>query len=69
MVDPASIVPLCRDCHRAYDAHQLDLLPYLSVAEQCAAVRGAGGIEAARRRITGERGSPTANYGALGGRA
>jgi hypothetical protein len=27
--DPACIVPLCRECHRAYDEHRLDLLPLL----------------------------------------
>lgn len=44
------VVPLCNYCHTAYDAHQLDLLPYLRLEEQIAATRDAGGIELARRR-------------------
>ena len=28
--DALDVVPLCRACHRAYDAGELDLLPYLS---------------------------------------
>lgn len=50
-----AIVELCRHCHTRYDMHDLDLLPYLSMAEQLSAVTVAGGIEAARRQITGER--------------
>ena len=50
-----AIVELCRECHSRYDAHELDLLPYLSLAEQLSAVTVAGGIEAARRQITGRR--------------
>lgn len=54
-VMPVRIVPLCRHmrgrgCHPAYDAHELDLLPYLTVEEQAQAVLDAGGIELARRR-------------------
>lgn len=48
-------VPLCRECHTRYDHHQLDLLPYLSPAEQMAATRQAGGIAAAYRITTGSR--------------
>jgi hypothetical protein len=61
-VDPDAIVPLCGPavdsdtCHGRYDAHRLDLLPHLTVDEQVRAVQDAGGLEAARRRITGERG-------------
>ena len=50
-----SIVPLCRACHTATDSHELDLLPYLTVEEQAAAVHAAQGIERARQIITGER--------------
>jgi hypothetical protein len=49
------VVELCRKCHVDYDSHQLDLLPYLSLAEQLSAVTVAGGIEAARRQISGTR--------------
>jgi hypothetical protein len=57
-VDPDLIVPLCSQikggagCHAAYDAHALDLLPYLTRAEEVAMVREVG-IERARRRATG----------------
>lgn len=54
VVDPADIVPLCQRCHMAYDAHELDLLPYLSHAEQAAAVAHVG-IVSATRRLTGSR--------------
>ncbi len=63
-VDPDDIVPLCGPatssdtCHGKYDAHQLDLLPYLSLGEQVAAVRAAGSITAAFRRVTGGRIEP-----------
>lgn len=48
-----AIVGLCRACHTDYDEHRLDLLPYLSLAEQVSAVKAAGGIERARRIISG----------------
>jgi hypothetical protein len=51
-----SVVPLCQFCHIQYDARRLDLLPYLFLPEQLDAVRAAGGIERAHRRLTGERG-------------
>jgi hypothetical protein len=47
-------VPLCIDHHLAYDAHRLDLLPYLTTAEQAAAVEHVG-IVAALRRLTSTR--------------
>lgn len=50
-----AIVELCRECHNKFDSHQLDLLPYLSLAEQLSAVAVSGGIEAARRQISGRR--------------
>ena len=52
-----AIVELCRECHNRYDSHDpsFDLLPFLSLAEQLSAVTVAGGIEAARRQISGRR--------------
>ena len=50
-----AIVELCRKCHVDFDSHRLDLLPYLSLAEQLSAVAVSGGIEAARRQISGRR--------------
>lgn len=47
-----NIVPLCRAHHTAFDNGDLDLLPYLTRAEQATAVFLMG-LEAARRRITG----------------
>jgi hypothetical protein len=52
------IVPLCQTCHRAYDAHALDLLPYLSLDEQARAV-GHVGIARAYQRTTGSRTPPS----------
>jgi hypothetical protein len=46
-VDP----PLHRTHHRAYDAHELDILHVLTLEEQVQAVRDAGGIENARKRL------------------
>ena len=57
-VDPLEIVPLCLECHDRYDgrAHgeRLDLLPYLTLLEQAAAVALVG-LEVARKRLTGKR--------------
>jgi len=50
-----NIVPLCRECHVEYDQHRLDLLPALTLPEQVAAVRQAGGIALAYRRTTNQR--------------
>ncbi len=54
-VNPDSVVPLCNGfangCHGLYDGRELDLLPYLSGEEQYDAVRAAGGIEMARKRL------------------
>jgi hypothetical protein len=59
LVNPHDIVPLCSyrnvgtgGCHQAYDRRALDLLPYLSYAEQSAAVAHVG-IIGAQRRICG----------------
>ena len=43
--------PFPSGCHGDYDNKRLDLLPYLTLAEQVQAVRDAGGIDAARRRL------------------
>jgi hypothetical protein len=51
------IVPLCQKHHREYDAHQLDLLPYLHRNEQVRAVEHLG-IAGAYRRLTGSRTPP-----------
>lgn len=53
-----NVVPLCGGpdgCHGAYDRHELDLLPYLTLPEQVAAVRQAGGIALAYRRTANVR--------------
>jgi len=52
--DPRGIVPLCWECHRAFDARRLDLLPFLMNDEQAYAVSLVG-IVSAYRRLTGER--------------
>ena len=49
------LIALCRSHHREYDGGHLDLLPYLTVDEQAAAVTAAGGLMAAFRIITGNR--------------
>jgi hypothetical protein len=49
-INPSSVVPLCTVHHREYDARQLDLLPYLSIAEEVNAVETVG-IESAYRRL------------------
>jgi len=50
-VHPDSIWPACRDCHQAYDAHEIGIAPFLTAAEQARAVLDAGSLESARRRI------------------
>jgi 5-methylcytosine-specific restriction endonuclease McrA len=47
-----AVVPLCREHHGDYDAHRLDLLPFLFVPEQIFAVKAAGGILSALKRIS-----------------
>jgi predicted restriction endonuclease len=49
-----NLVPLCRAHHRAFDAGDLDLLPYLTLAEQ-GYVAGLVGLVEGIRRMTGER--------------
>lgn len=59
IVNPLDVVPLCGDqCHRAYDAHDLDLLPYLSLAEQARAVGHVGIIRALARISSVKKPSP-----------
>lgn len=53
-VDPRDVVALCAEHHRAFDARELDLLPYLSKDEQASAVAHVG-IIAATHRLTGSR--------------
>lgn len=53
LVKADAVVPLCLPCHEAYDARNLDLLPYVGLWEQVCAVEAAGGIELARKRLTG----------------
>jgi hypothetical protein len=48
------VIPLCRDAHRAFDAHRLDILPLLTHEEQAHAVSHLG-IVAAYHRLTGRR--------------
>ena len=50
-VEPDDVVPLCRDCHVEFDLRRLDLLPYLTIAEQARAVSHVG-IARALRRIS-----------------
>jgi hypothetical protein len=50
-------VPLCRDCHRAYDERRLDLLPYLRREEMAYAVQLIG-LLSALERITNRRWVP-----------
>ena len=44
-----AIVPLCTEHHRAFDAGRLDLIPYLSKAEQAFAVSVLGIVRALNR--------------------
>lgn len=50
-VNPDRIIPLCAEHHRLFDAHQLDLIGYLSLEEQLRAVSDCGSLEIARRRL------------------
>ena len=51
-VNPSNIVPLCQGHHMAFDAHRLNLLPYLNLDEQ-AYVVGEVGIMRALKRLEG----------------
>lgn len=50
-VEPDNAIPLCRHDHTDFDAHRLDVLPYLTLDEQLHVVRVLGGIEQARMRL------------------
>ncbi|MGH2858613.1 MAG: hypothetical protein ACRDMJ_14150 [Solirubrobacteraceae bacterium] len=58
--DALDVVPLCRACHRAYDAGELDLLPYLELGwrAQLAHAVGHVGLIGAFRRISGNHRDP-----------
>lgn len=47
-------MPLCERHHRAYDAHELDLTPYVTPAERSAVERLLG-AERAQIRLSGRR--------------
>jgi len=59
--DALDVVPLCRACHRACDAGQLDLLPYLEPAYRAQLAHAVGhvGLIGALRRISGQGRRPT----------
>jgi 5-methylcytosine-specific restriction endonuclease McrA len=59
--DALDVVPLCRACHRAYDAGELDLLPHLEPAYRAQLAHAVGhvGLIGALRRISGSRDEPT----------
>ena len=50
-----AVIPLCRSCHQRQHAAKLDVLPYLTLEEQVAATRNAGGLVSAYRHVTGDR--------------
>lgn len=56
-VNPLDVVPLCgpatdsASCHFRFDAGILDLMPYLTAAEQVKCVENFGSIEQARMRL------------------
>jgi hypothetical protein len=52
LVLPDRVVPLAPRIHTAYDAHEFDLLPYLTAAEQAQAVLDAGSMGLALKRIS-----------------
>lgn len=45
-----AVIPLGSGHHKQYDAHEVDVLPVLTLEEQVRAVEDAGGIELARQR-------------------
>jgi hypothetical protein len=59
--DALDVVPLCRACHGAYDAGELDLLPYLEPGFRAQVAHAVGhvGLIGALRRISGEDRRPT----------
>lgn len=61
---PDSVVGLCRRCHTAYDAHELDLLAHLTLDEQLAAVYAAGSIARALQIVEGRQKTGYASFSA-----
>jgi len=59
--DALCVCPLCRRCHAAYDAGELDLLPYLEPGFRAQVAHAVGhvGLIGALRRISGEDRRPT----------
>lgn len=55
--DGACAIPACRPIHLAYDDHQFNVLPYLTLLEQAHAV-GHLGIVGALKRVTGLEWAP-----------
>lgn len=53
--EPDICIPLCVDHHTRFDRHELDILPYLSLDEQVATVKAAGGIQRAYDQLTGKQ--------------
>lgn len=57
--DPDITIPLCSaikggaGCHGDYDAHRLDVLPYLTLEEQAAMVKKIGIVRAYKRATGG----------------
>src|ERR1044072_284466 len=49
-VEPESVVPLCPEDHRAYDAHELDIVSALETPEMVRAVEDTGSLISALRR-------------------
>ena len=58
--DALDVVPLCRRCHAAYDAGELDLLPYLEPGFRAQVAHAVGhvGLIGALRRISGKHRRP-----------
>lgn len=54
-MDARGIIPLCRSCHRAFDANEISVLEVLTVEEQAWAVLMAGGLVNAMQRTTSKR--------------
>ena len=57
--DALDVVPLCRACHRAYDAGELDLLPHLEPVWRAQVAHAVGhvGLIGALRRVGGPNGA------------
>lgn len=59
--DPARVIYLCREHHNAYDAHELDLLPYLEPRYRHELARAVEcfGLIGTLERVTGKSWAPT----------